>query len=645
MMRRSIHILPLLPIALMFFLMTGCGDSDVTEGPCTSCGPVGYMNVKPSGITYEFSGNTVRLMPFARIDGQWRGGGTEGACTLADGLLKCPVTDAGQVVVSVSGRYLRIGFAATSAVTVGGLAFMGSADISDATSWLSNGFQSWSQSGMIALGPKPGDDAMNKALTRWADAEVMREGQELSWWYSYAGGGENVLFAGAMSTDTFKAWVQFTEETTEDGTGIGVIMGNGCTGEAIVLAAGDTLDGDLWMLHIGNDAAAVLEDYGRNLPSRRRQVETRAGAGWNSWYELWTGVTEEAVLDNATKAGEALDGLLPADIPVRIVIDDGWEKAWGIWEANEKFPSGMDGIAQNLKNQGFEVGIWLAPFMVAADSDLATQHPDWFIEGYTYAIIGGQPNVILDVTNPQAAEHLKSTIRTIVGWGYDFLKIDFLFGQTVEGGRDENVTGMQAYHRGLSLIREAAGEDVVLVAVGAPPLPSFPYADGWRLGSDIAVSTGSTISWVFMVNQARFVASRWPLCYATLCDADPVMLRDLPREQINYGSWVVAMAGGAMFLSDDLRSLDAERYAWGLDTQKTGYATGGVPAVPVDIFPASPPEKLTNQIVDSVMDRSNNVLPTTWVMPDGVKVYLNDGDDAKMVQGVTIPGRGAGIIE
>ena len=134
------------------------------------------------------------------------------------------------------------------------------------------------------------------------------------------------------------------------------------------------------------------------------------------------------------------------------------------------------------------------------------------------------------------------------------------------------------------------------------------------------------------------------MCFATLCDADPVMLRDLPQEQINYGSWVVALSGGAMFLSDDLRYLDAGRYGWGVDAQKVAFATGGIPAIPIDMFPVQPPEKLTNQIIDSVMDRNNHVLPTTWQLPDKTRVYLNDGDDEKIVEGITIPGRGAAIL-
>jgi len=644
-MRYTQYVLMALMMVLCAGLIFGCSDDEPTEGPCSNCGIVGFLSIKPDGVSYEFVERTVRVMPYVRINGKWRGGGDEGPCSLSGYTLKCPVAGAGHVTVSMDGRSLKLGFEANEAVTIEGLAFRGTSNISDATSWLSNGFQSWSESGMIALGDAPDEDSMNNALTKWADSEVMREGKEFSWWYSWAGGGSTTILAGAMSTNTFKPWVQFTAQSNEeDGPHLGVVMGNGCTGEQVSLAAGDSLPGELWMLQISNDTAYMLEEYGRSVPSRRHTVQAKADAGWNSWYELWTGVSEEAVLANATKTKEALEGKLPEDMPVRIVIDDGWQEAWGIWDANEKFPSGMDGIAQNLKSQGFEVGIWLAPFMVKADTDLAINHPDWFIEGYQYSIIGGEPNVILDVTNPEAAAHLKATISKIVGWGYDFLKIDFLFGQTVEGGRDMDITGMEAYHKGLSMIREAAGEDVILLAVGAPPLPSFPYVDAWRLGSDIAVSTGSTISWVFMVNQARFIASRWPMCYATLCDADPILLRDLPQEQINYGSWVVALSGGAMFLSDDLRNLDSQRYDWGIDAEKIAFATSGEPAMPVDLFPDSPPEKLTNQIIDSVMDRNTHVLPTTWVLPDGTRVYLNDGDDEKVIEGVTVPGRGAVIL-
>ena len=45
----------------------------------------------------------------------------------------------------------------------------------------------------------------------------------------------------------------------------------------------------------------------------------------------------------------------------RIIIDDGWQYAYGEWVHNGLFPSGMEKIASTLTKMGFEPGLWIAP--------------------------------------------------------------------------------------------------------------------------------------------------------------------------------------------------------------------------------------------------------------------------------------------
>ena len=51
-------------------------------------------------------------------------------------------------------------------------------------------------------------------------------------------------------------------------------------------------------------------------------------------------------------------------------IDDGWQLAHGDWEPNKKFPSGMNTMAEKISANGRTPGLWLAPFMVSANSQL-----------------------------------------------------------------------------------------------------------------------------------------------------------------------------------------------------------------------------------------------------------------------------------
>jgi alpha-galactosidase len=285
--------------------------------------------------------------------------------------------------------------------------------------------------------------------------------------------------------------------------------------------------------------------------------------------------------------------------------------------------------------------VWLAPLLVAETSNTATAHPEWLVGGASYKHGDGLMRV-LDVTHPEAAQHLSAVISQIVGWGYDLLKIDFLFAGTFEGQRAEPVTPMQAYARALEIIRAAAGDSTLLTAVGAPGVASLPFVDAWRVGGDIAFAT-SDVAWAFLPSQARSIAARWPLCRATVCDGDPIMLRKLAQNEVDAGGTIAALAGGALFLSDDLRSLPAERRSWGLDARRAGWAISKRPAVPQDQFPSAPPEKLSNVLLDLISKQTTHVVPTIWSSDDGSEILLNVSDQPQTLNGVEVPAHSAEV--
>ncbi len=147
-----------------------------------------------------------------------------------------------------------------------------------------------------------------------------------------------------------------------------------------------------------------------------------------------------------------------------------------------------------------------------------------------------------------------------------------------------------------------------------------------------------------MVNQLRSLSSRWFLCQSVYCDPDPLLMRELNRDEIEFGSWVVALAGGGLFLSDDLRQLDSERYAWGLDDVRVGLALGGEVSRPENPYPSQPPDALVNHVYDFAVDGIHHVVPTTWVLPDGQRLKMNLSESEEVVEGSTIPAHGAGVL-
>lgn len=296
----------------------------------------------------------VTLWPAVRVDGQWLGG--DGAeCTVEPpDTVTCPAGE-GRVRATWGEGRVRI-TADLPAPTIEALALVGQADLPGATGWISSGLQSWSQAGVLALGTPVDDARLAQALAATGDAEVIRRGSELSWWFTAVGGGPQTFAAAAVDLDVWPAWAT----VGRDGDRVVIRLVTGMTGEP--LPPGEVAA--TWWVGLG-DSEATLAALGDALPSRRWTHPVPAEAGWNSWYELWDGVDEAAVRANAAFARTALaDRLPPAAPPLRITVDDGWQRAWGDWQPNDKFPNGLDGLAADLRADGFTLGVWLAPLLV-----------------------------------------------------------------------------------------------------------------------------------------------------------------------------------------------------------------------------------------------------------------------------------------
>ena len=115
---------------------------------------------------------------------------------------------------------------------------------------------------------------------------------------------------------------------------------------------------------------------------------------------------------------------------------------------------------------------------------------------------------------------------------------------------------------GTAAIREAVEMRFTCWPGGAPSLASFPYVDSWRQGADIAFQFPTDLvgpSWTDVVDQLRNLSARWFLCDITSCDVDPWLLRKPHDFNSKAAAWVVALGGGGLYLSDDMRKLSEDR--------------------------------------------------------------------------------------
>jgi alpha-galactosidase len=269
----------------------------------------------------------------------------------------------------------------------------------------------------------------------------------------------------------------------------------------------ETGNGD-WFLAEGTEEQ-VFSAYTAHLQSRFCKSKTAQSTWkerhksiprvWCSWYSLYAWINQTSFLT-------ALNGLddLPLDV---IQIDDGWEQKVGDWEPNKKFPAGMEAIAEKIRGSGRIPGLWLAPFLVTLNSELACKHPEWLLmdeagqpvraglswNGITYA---------LDSSHPDVLAWLDTLIRRIRSWGYAYLKLDFLYAGALPGRRKNGLPREVAYRQAMQVIRDAAG-DAYILGCGAPIIPSIGLCDGLRVGPDVSPYWINTPMSIWLNNPAH----------------------------------------------------------------------------------------------------------------------------------------------
>jgi alpha-galactosidase len=320
-----------------------------------------------------------------------------------------------------------------------------------------------------------------------------------------------------------------------------------------------------------------------NRISPEAQASKRPPAGWCSWYQFYRDVSAEDIRTNLVTATELKD-----DLPLKVIqIDDGFERQVGDWfSTTDRFPDDIAPLASEIRSEGFDPGLWLAPFLVSRDSNLAREHPDWLLRGRLGRLVNagylwGAFQTALDLTHPGAITHVRDLIRTAVeGWGYSYLKLDFLYAAALPGRfSDPTQTRAQVLRVALQAVRDAAGEETFLLGCGCPLGPAVGLMDGMRIGPDIAHRWEPRYRGIapLFKNETDLPSARNAirntLTRASLHgrwwinDPDVLLLPDgnplqeeteLTQPEFQSLAALIALSGGSLFLSDHLPDLPAE---------------------------------------------------------------------------------------
>lgn len=264
-------------------------------------------------------------------------------------------------------------------------------------------------------------------------------------------------------------------------------------GEGLTLPAGASWTLEPLLVKEGPDRNALLDDLATELcrnhpPIFRRPVAT----GWCSWYCFGPRVTAKEIRGNLEWARREFPGLR------YIQIDDGYQPWMGDWlETGKSFGGDLRLVLREIKAQGFEPALWVAPFVASPQSKLFHEHPDWFLKdadgeplrsdrvGFGGWRLG--PWYVLDGTHPEAQRWLEQLFRTLrEDWGCTYFKLDANYWGTLAGGvhHDPNATRVEAYRRGMEAIRRGAG-DAFILGCNHPLWPSLGLIHGSRSSMDV----------------------------------------------------------------------------------------------------------------------------------------------------------------
>lgn len=567
-----IPVLRLIPFTCALLLASGCGGADTEPAACAA------GRAADGTYTLDFAGHCVTGVAL-RV----RSGGAFRAAGEGDVL---DVEDAG-------GGALRVVAVAAPPVEAFEVLLPGI----PGDTVLQQGYQSWGYSGLARIpdsAPMGDDGALELAAAQ--EGSPVGETAGVSYGSAVVGAPGGPFFvAGALSAA--RATTGFAAVVSASGKGADVTVLYGALREPL------PADGDGKVrsepVHLafaesaGEGLSALTAEMGAAMEGGA-PAPARPPGGWFSWNEHFAEIDEALVQAHADVVAEKL---APAGMKL-LEIDDGWEAAWGDWQAGPTFPSGMPAIASYITGKGLVAGVWLAPFLVDVTSTPGmTADPSLFVQGPDGEPLVHKPSgsmkeyYVLDGTSDASMALVTDAIGALKAAGFSYFKLDFLYAGALPGGRSAlGVTANQALAAGLAKLRAAAGKDAVLNACGAPILPVLGWADSLRVGTDTAFA-GVKLNWPAITYSARSLAARAHLYPLVWPDADQAQLRPpYTAEEASVAAAVAALAGPAYSLGDDLTTLDPARLALGLDPVLLDIASAAAPGAAVSLFDGPVPD-------------------------------------------------------
>ena len=260
-------------------------------------------------------------------------------------------------------------------------------------------------------------------------------------------------------------------------------------------------------------------------------------------------------------------------IPIETVQIDGGFCVYGDWlTTNHRFPQGLKHVADCILQRGCKAGIWIAPFIVATNSQTAKEHPEWLLRQPDGTIhVEGRLDEyechVLDTTHPEAFAYLRQVFRTYRKLGFTYYKTDFLEWGLRDRTRfrrhDNRTTSVESLMQVIRMIREEIGRESLWVACIAVYQQLIGYADAARISNDVPAkwrdgSHGNLIQEAFTMHYLQQVLWQNDPDCLFLRDVDSGLKSELTRDETYTLAYWDAMIGGFVTTGDRFHRITPE---------------------------------------------------------------------------------------
>ena len=401
-----------------------------------------------------------------------------------------------------------------------------------------------------------------------------------------------------------------------------------CDLDGVHVLGGSTIRTDWFAIHLqpslDEDTQAMYMRLAGHFNGADKLIQKAyTPVGWCSWYHFFEKIDENVLYKNIEDMKE-MDRKYKLADTLLFQIDDGYQDSWGDWLSlsKSKFPSqSMPALVRAIKEAGMTPGVWAAPFACDKHSELAKNHPHWVLRRGSTSTPANSGNCGkwfygLDVTNPEVQNFIRSTIEVIIKeWGFQYLKLDFLYAAALEHSRDTYhnpyLTRAQAVQVGLDVICGLPGiGQTFILGCGAPVGSVIGKVNANRVSADAGLGWLPEAPLPFW--------DRWNLPCArnmmrnTLCklgmhnkwwvnDPDCILLRHSTHfsdDEIRGIASVKAMSGGSVIISDHLPAVSPDR----MRIVRSILPTISLSAVPLDILEREMPEILKLKLTSGVSE-------------------------------------------